>query len=200
MGNPDDQEIIEKILKGDSDAYATLVARYQKAIFNLMIRMTGSSEDAADLTRETFIKAYEELSRLQRGNRFFPWVYNIGTNHSKKFLCKKCLPQISPVEDCELESEPYYPSPPEEAIYARFDAQRLMAVLNRLPIKYREAVILRYQEECSMEDIASALDLSLNEAKMHVHRGLRKTKELLEKGSGPEEDLSSAEFDPVTGT
>jgi RNA polymerase sigma-70 factor (ECF subfamily) len=194
MGNPDDQEIIEDILRGDSEAYSILVVRHQKAIFNLMIRMTGCAEDAADLTQETFIKAYEGLSRFQRGRRFFPWLYTIGLNHSKNFLRRRCLSQTDSVEDCELESGLDYPAQQEETMYAQLDAQRLRAVLSRLPVDYREAVILRYHEECTMEDIAVALDLSVSGAKMRVHRGLRRLKELLENGSGSEEDLASAEI------
>lgn len=197
MGNPEDQAVIEDILSGDSDAYAILVMRYQKAIYNLMVRMTGSGEDAADLTQETFIKAYEGLSRFQKGRRFFPWLYTIGLNHSKNFLRRRCLLQTDSVEDCELESGLDYPAQQEDVMYARLDAQRLQAVLNQLPVDYREALILRYHEGCTMEDIAEALNLSVSGAKMRVHRGLQKIRKLLGDGPGTEADLDSAVPDPI---
>lgn len=68
----DDSQLISAILEGDVNAYSTVVLRYQQAIFNLMFRMTGSYEDATDLAQETFIKAYEQLYRFQRGKKFFP--------------------------------------------------------------------------------------------------------------------------------
>ena len=63
--------IISDILDGDPDAYAILVKHYQKPIFNLMIRMTSSEEDAFDLTQETFVHAYEKLDRFRLSSRFF---------------------------------------------------------------------------------------------------------------------------------
>ena len=84
--NADDSQLIASILEGDVNAYSTLVLRYQEAIFNLMYRMTGSHEDAGDLAQETFIKAYEQLYRFQRGKKFFPWLYTIGLNHARNFL------------------------------------------------------------------------------------------------------------------
>jgi len=66
----DDAEAIAAILDGDVNAYSTLVLRYQGAIFNLMYRMSGSYEDAADLAQETFIKAYDQLYRFQKASAF----------------------------------------------------------------------------------------------------------------------------------
>ena len=68
------------------ECYSILVRQYQKPIFNLMYRVTGSSEDAKDLTQETFIKAYEKLDHFRMGARFFPWLYTIGYNHARNFV------------------------------------------------------------------------------------------------------------------
>ena len=67
----DDAEVISAVLEGEADAYSTLVLRYQQAVFNLMFRMTGSYEDATDLAQETFIKAYDQLHRFQKGKENF---------------------------------------------------------------------------------------------------------------------------------
>ena len=85
----DDAQVIAAISDGDVNAYSTLVLRYQRAVFNLMFRMTGSYEDATDLTQETFIKAYDQLHRFQKGKKFFPWLYTIGLNHAKNFLSQQ---------------------------------------------------------------------------------------------------------------
>src|SRR4030042_6650971 len=94
-----DQQVITAVLTGNVDAYRHLVLRYEKPIFNLMYRMTGSRDDALDLAQETFIKAYEKLERFKTGSRFFPWLYTIGLNHGRSFIRdhkmeKQCLVEV----------------------------------------------------------------------------------------------------------
>ena len=173
--------MISSISKGDVNAYSILVLRYQKAIFNLMSRMTGSYEDATDLTQETFIKAYEQLYRFQKGKKFFPWLYTMGLNHARNFLRHKKLTSYVPLEDCEIDCGLDYPGKQEDEICAKLDYEQLQAALDQLPFDYREAIILRYQEGLSMENVAEALSLKLSAAKMRVHRGLARLREILEK-------------------
>jgi RNA polymerase sigma-70 factor (ECF subfamily) len=167
------------MLEGEADAYSTLVLRYQQAVFNLMFRMTGSYEDATDLAQETFIKAYDHLHRFQKGKRFFPWLYTIGLNHARNFLRSSKRNHMVSLDDCEVGSALAYPGEQEESTIAKLDYEHLHAALSQLPLDYREALILRYHEELSMEDVAEALTLKLSAAKMRVHRGLAKLRDIL---------------------
>lgn len=176
----DDAEAIAAILDGDVNAYSTLVLRYQGAIFNLMYRMSGSYEDAADLAQETFIKAYDQLYRFQKGKKFFPWLYTIGLNHARNFLRDNKRSRLVALDDYEAGSGLDYPGQQEEKIVEKLDHEQLYAALNQLPLDYREALILRYHEELPMEDVAEALSLKLSAAKMRVHRGLAKLRDILE--------------------
>jgi RNA polymerase sigma-70 factor, ECF subfamily len=182
MDQDSDYLVVASVLAGDTDAYAVLVKRYQKPIYNLMYRMTGSCEDALDLAQETFIKAYESLHRFRGGGRFFPWLYSIGLNHSRNFMRRNKARQTVDLEDRDLGSGLDYPGQEEDRLCARLDSQDVRNALDRLPVDYREAVVLRYHEELSMEEIAAALRISLSGAKMRVHRGLGKLRELLENG------------------
>jgi RNA polymerase sigma-70 factor (ECF subfamily) len=175
----DDSLLIATILEGDVNAYSTLVLRYQGAIFNLMSRMTGSYEDAADLAQETFISAYEQLHRFQTGKKFFPWLYTIGLNHARNFLRHNKRKQMVSLEDCEIGSGLDYPGQQEDNVCAKIDYGRLHAALNQLPLDYREALILRYHEGLSMEEVAEAMNLRPSATKMRVHRGLAKLREIL---------------------
>lgn len=183
MGYVDDQEAVCAVLDGDANAYAILVERYQKPIFNLMYRMTGSLTDAADLTQDTFIKAFEELHRFNRQRKFFPWLYAIGLNRSKNLLRRNGICPSVPLEECEPCSGLDHPSQEEENMCLRLDSQRLCSAMNELPLDYREALILRYHEDLSLGDVAAALGLSLSAAKMRVHRGLRMLRGRLEEKS-----------------
>ena len=193
MDNGDDQRVIAAVLAGETDAYAVLVERYQKPIYNLMVRMTGSTWDALDLAQETFIKAFEQLHRFRLGKRFFPWLYTIGLNHSKNFIRQRRSVQTSSLDGCETGCDPGNPRMEEEKLCARLDAVRITKALEELPFDYREAVILRYHEELSMDEIASVLGISVSGAKMRVHRGLKKLREILEgESDGVVEETKSS--------
>ena len=179
MDSSEDQQVINAVMNGDVNAYSILVRQYQKPIFNLMYRVTGSSEDAKDLTQETFIKAYEKLDHFRMGARFFPWLYTIGYNHARNFIQRGKPFQQSSDEDFEKYAGVDYPSQQEERVLAQIDFLRIYQALEQLPMDYREAVILHYHEGLSMEDIATALQLSVSGAKMRVHRGIKKLREII---------------------
>jgi RNA polymerase sigma-70 factor (ECF subfamily) len=143
--------------------------------------MTGSYDDAADLTQETFIKAYDQLYRFRRGKKFFTWLYTIGLNHARNFLRQKKGKNWVSLDDVEPGSGLDYPGQQEEDIVAKLDYAQLHSALDQLPLDYREALILRYHEGLSVEDVAEALSLKVSAAKMRVHRGLAKLREILER-------------------
>jgi len=179
MDSSDDQQVISAVMNGNVNAYNILVQQYQKPIFNLMYRVTGSYEDAKDLAQETFIKAYEKLDHFRMGARFFPWLYTIGYNHARNFVQRSKPFQQSSDEDFEKNTRLDCPSQQEERVLAQIDFLRIYQALEQLPMDYREAVILHYHEGLSMEDIATALQLSVSGAKMRVHRGIKKLREII---------------------
>ena len=180
MDHADDRDVISSVLAGDTDAYAVLVERYQKPIFNLMLRMAGSYEDAVDLAQETFIKAFEQLHRFKEGKKFFPWLYTIGLNHSKNFLRSRRT-EFIPIEDVDSESGLDYPGQQEDDLCARIDLKRLGKALDLLPLDHREAVVLRYHEELPVEEVAQALGITAGNARVRIFRGLKKLREVLER-------------------
>jgi RNA polymerase sigma-70 factor (ECF subfamily) len=173
-----DANLIYEILAGNAEGYAVLVRRYQTPIFNLMIRMTSSEEDAMDLTQETFVKAYEKLEQFKPSSPFFPWLYTIGLNLARDFLRKMRVKRAA-VET--LSRDPDLSSDPGQTLHESLetDADRVVRLLQKLPEDYREALILRFHEELSVSELASALGLSVSGAKMRIHRGLLKLRELL---------------------
>ncbi len=182
MQQDSDDQVVASVLAGDTEVFAILVQRYQKPIYNLMFRMTGSCSDALDLAQETFIKAFQALHRFRAGSRFFPWLYSIGLNHCRNFLRKHRGQRTVCIDDCEVGSGLDYPGQEEEKVCALLDSRELRKALDFLPVDYREAVVLRYHEELSMEDVAAAVGISLSGAKMRVHRGLAKLRKILEDG------------------
>ena len=173
MDSNNDQYCIDRVLRGEVNAFGALVERYQKPVFNLMYRMSGSSDKAADLTQETFIRAYQKLERFHPGKKFFPWLYSIGLNLARDFARKSTgNPEAGSTLNPESLSGCNSPGDQHERMCDSLEFLRLEKALDELPVIYREALILRYHDECTMGDIATALNLSLSAAKMRVHRGL----------------------------
>lgn len=186
MDNKDDQHIINLVLKGDTDAFGILVQRYQKPIFNLMFRVAGFREAAADLTQETFIKTYENLERFKPGKKFFSWLYTIGLNVARDFARKnKARVEVNPGKDPAEFCECHTPDEQQRRLCEGLDFIRLEKAMCSLPLLYREALVLRYHEELSMRDVAESLSISVSAAKMRVSRGLEMLRIAL-KGVGHE--------------
>ena len=179
---PDDSRTIREVLAGDVDAYGRIVERYQKPIYNLMVRMTRSEQIAMDLAQETFLKAYARLSRFKLGRSFFSWLYAIGVNLAKDHARRAFRENRCFAADVELQHVADEDQPDaEQRLQQRQTMERLAAALDRLPMEYREALVLRYRYDCEMKEIAQALSLSVSGAKMRVHRGMRKLRVLLKE-------------------
>jgi RNA polymerase sigma-70 factor (ECF subfamily) len=172
----DETRIISAVLDGEADAFEPLIAKYEKPIFNLMYRTTGSLDDAVELTQETFLKAYDKLDQFQLGRNFFSWLYALAFNIGRDYLRhkKRHPPSIhdNPGQVVENQQSQEDPRLTEEV-------QSVVRALELLPIDYREAIVLRFREECTMQEIADMLNLSLSGAKMRVHRGLQKLRAIL---------------------
>jgi len=182
MTAAEDDRIVEAVLQGEGEAFAHLVRKYQKPIYNLMLRAVGVSEVAADLTQETFIRAYDKLYTFQPGRRFFPWLYTLAVNlardHERR--CRR-QPPVAHLDPETISPEDLaQPLPGEQR--RQIEIHSLMEILQRLPIDYREAVILRYRDELPMKSIAALLGLTTSGAKMRVRRGLAKLRDLWRDG------------------
>jgi RNA polymerase sigma-70 factor (ECF subfamily) len=173
MESKDDQQVINRVLKGDTNAFGILVKRYQRPVFNLMFRMVGSADQAADLTQETFMKTYENLERFTPGRKFFPWLYAIGLNTARDFVRKDKSHIETNVGNSSGEfSGSQNPGEEQNHLCESLDFIRLERALSVLPLMYREALVLRYHEELPMKEVAQSLSITLSAAKMRVTRGL----------------------------
>lgn len=177
-----EENLIADILDGDVDAYAILVKRYQTPIFNLMMRIASSEQDALDLTQETFLRAYENLERFKPSARFFPWLYTIGINLGRDFLRKTKMRETKAEELYQTQRNLSLEAELKASSFDTLELSRVREAVQELSLEYREALILRFHEGLSMRDIALALGTSVSGAKMRVHRGLLKLRQFLISG------------------
>ena len=164
MINASDAQVVEQCLAGDTNAFAELVSRNQDAVFNLAWRMTGNWHEAADITQETFIRAYQKLHSYRTEYTFKNWVMSIGANltknrfrsHSRRQRMKETLIEMQDVE---------------AAPAAEVRDEGLEAALGQLPETLRAALVLKHMEGMSYEEIAKTLGIRVSAAKMRVARG-----------------------------
>jgi RNA polymerase sigma-70 factor (ECF subfamily) len=179
MKQIDEGEIIVRVLGGDREAFSALVDVYKGPVFRLAFRMTGSAQDADDLTQETFLRAFQSLGRFRAGERFFPWLYTVSLNVIRNHLRRaNALLEESARNEAPQATDPR--NDPAEAAIGREQGRRLQGYLLQLSVPVREALVLRFYEELSFEDIADLTGDTLSSAKMKVYRGLEKIRLMME--------------------
>jgi len=178
----EENQIVENVLKGECGAFAALVDAYKGMIFNLAFRMTGSRQDADDLSQETFISAYRNIRQFDPRKRFFTWIYTIGLNIIRNYL-KKQGREMTRENTARSSSETGIGqgAQAELDVMQAQEASRLEISLQKLPADLREAVVLRFYQDLSFEEIAAISEASLSAIKMRVYRGLEQLKQLMNK-------------------
>lgn len=175
----EDSEAALRVLRGEREAFGALVARYQGPVYRLMLRFTRDAETAAELSQETFLRAFQRLALFDPKRRFFPWLYALALNLARDHARRSPGRFVPLAPDADVELQAAGDCEPARAV----DATRIKAALRDLPEGYREALALRYLEDFSLQEVAQAMDLTLSGAKMRVHRGLA----MLRKRFGEEE-------------
>jgi RNA polymerase sigma-70 factor (ECF subfamily) len=181
MTPTEEHQIVERVLKGEREAFAALVDAYKGAIFNLAFRMTGSHQDADDLSQETFIRTYRNLRQFDPRKRFFTWIYTIGLNLIRNHLKKHGRETTRETAAARSSSEAGIDqgTQTERDMMQAQEIRRLEICLQKLPADLREAVVLRFYQDLSFEEIATISDASPSAVKMRVYRGLEQLKQLM---------------------
>jgi len=168
---------------GDDDAFTNLVETYQKPVYNLCYRMLGEMEAAEDAAQETFLKAYQNLTRYDRERSFATWLLSIAAHHCIDRLRRRRFNSVSIDEDEEGQTDiPDHSAPdPESEIMKHQQGERLQNCLQSLDPTDRAAVVMRYWQDCSEVEIAQALKLTVPAVKSRLHRARRALAELWEE-------------------
>lgn len=159
----------------DPEAFAVLVERYQARIFALCYRMTGSSDDAADLAQETFIRAYRGLKTFRLDARFSPWLYKIAVNLCLNYRKGKATRPEQELDDSVHSGD----LSPERRAEQRELREVLTEAVAGLPPKYRAAIVLRHIHDLAYEDIADALGVPLGTVKTWLFRARERLQQQL---------------------
>jgi RNA polymerase sigma-70 factor (ECF subfamily) len=157
---------------GDSQAFSSLLEKYQKPVYNLCYRMLGNAEDAEDAAQETFLRAFKSLKRYDNSRPFSTWVLSIAAHYCIDQIRRQRQVTIS-IEDLVVPDVPD-PAPGLETVLGKKEEQRrIRALLDKLDATDRAAVIMYYWYDFSYEEICQALSLSLSAVKSRLHRARR---------------------------
>ncbi len=189
-----DAELVAAAVGGSQEAFQTLVERFERPLFSLVVRMVGDPATAEDLAQEAFLKAFRHLASYDPNRKFSSWLFKIAHNTTLDHLRRHGLETV-PLEKSEDEdggglsavlADDSLRSP--EAVAQRGDlAAALAAAIGALRLEYREIVLLRYQEGLAYQEIAEVADLPLGTVKTHLHRARKELMAALEAaGWGPE--------------
>jgi RNA polymerase sigma-70 factor (ECF subfamily) len=170
---------------GDTDhglSFDALVAAYEKKIFNVIYRILGDYDEAADLTQETFISAYKSFQRFRGESKVYTWLYQIAINHCRNRLRKRTRTRALQIEsldqpkDWEEDGESAHREiadlthAPQMVLEEKELRQRILAAMQSLPPDYREVVVLREIQGLSYNEIADVTNLSLENVKTRLSR------------------------------
>ena len=175
-----DIRVIRQVLRGDRNAYADIVERYKNPIYNLAIRLTGSLADADDLAQDIFIRVYERLDRFDVTKRFFPWMYIIALNVIRNYNRKNKSIFLSLQNNNSADKWLKHTETPEKSVSENQQQKKLARCILKLPMIQKEAVVLRYHQGLTFEEIAEVRSCSLSAAKMRVYRGLELLNRLMQ--------------------
>lgn len=172
----EEQLLVTRALRGDQTAFAQLVDHYQKPVYNLAYRMLGNAQDAEDAAQETFLRAYTQLKRFNRDQKFATWLLSICAHHCIDRLRRRRFLWLSMEDDAIAESlasrEVSAPEPDAEVL--RHESEHEIAeLLEHLTPANRLVVVLKYWHEQSVEEIAQTTGDSVSAVKVKLHRARR---------------------------
>jgi len=178
-----DAELVQQALGGSQAAYHALVARYATPAVNLATRMVQDRALAEDLAQEAFVRAFERLATYDQKRRFASWFFQILHNVTIDHLRHK-RPAIVSLDALNDAGHPPVPATaPGGAPDALAEQSALVravdAALSRIRPEYREAVVLRYRQDLSVQEIADTMSVPVGTVKIYLYRARKELASIL---------------------
>lgn len=176
-----DAEIAALALAGRQDAYRELLARHREPVFRLVRATTGDPHEALDITQETFVAAFAALARYDRERPFSVWIKQIALNKCRDWARRRRVrsffTRAAPLEDAFSVYDDAVPADVQTA--DRAELARVTAAIAGLPVRLREALVLRTVDGLSQAEAADVLSVSEKTIETRLYRARSKLKALL---------------------
>ena len=180
-----DEQIVERALTGDAEAFGEIVRRWERRIFALAYGMLGREEDARDATQETFLSAFRNLRNFRGEAKVSSWLHRIAVNQCITRQRRAGVRKESALDDEEEKDAANFASPlevsPARIAEGRERTGAVRRAVNSLPVELRQVIVMKEFEELTFREIADALDLPLSTVKSRLYTALRQLQMRLEK-------------------
>jgi RNA polymerase sigma-70 factor, ECF subfamily len=181
-----DQQLVERVQRGDQKAFALLVEKYQRKLGRLLARMIRDQAEVEDVVQESFIKAYRALPNFRGDSAFYTWLYRIGINTAKNHLVamgrRPSLSNDIEVEDAENfedGDELRTMDTPETELMTKELAQTVKQAIEALPQELKTAISLRELDGLSYEEIAELMQCPIGTVRSRIFRARESVAEKL---------------------
>lgn len=176
MTQEQDQQLVERVQRGDKRAFDLLVLKYQHKILGLVVRFVHDTQEAQDVAQEAFIKAYRALGNFRGDSAFYTWLYRIAINTAKNYLVAKG--RRPPDTDVSVEDAEFYEGghalkdieSPERALLRDEIEAAVHKAIKNLPEDLRTAVTLREFDGLSYEDIGKVMQCPVGTVRSRIFR------------------------------
>lgn len=171
-----DEQLVERVQRGDKNAFNLLVRKYQHKVVNLVARYVNNPGDVPDVAQEAFIKAYRALPTFRGESAFYTWLYRIAVNTAKNYLTSQG--RRPPSSDVEADEAEYYGggealqevATPENLALTDEIKRTVFTAIEALPEDLRTAITLREMEGLSYEEIAEIMDCPVGTVRSRIFR------------------------------
>jgi RNA polymerase sigma-70 factor (ECF subfamily) len=166
----EDADLIRQAARGNVESYNLLVSRWEKRVYNYLLRITANREDALDLTQDVFLKAYQNLRKLDDPARFAAWLYRIAHNEAFSMFRKR-RPETD-VDELEPEATETKVTVGGSSVFPMELSLAVSGALGRLSPEQREAVVLKVYQGFKFEEMAEILSCPVSTIKSRLYTAL----------------------------
>jgi RNA polymerase sigma-70 factor (ECF subfamily) len=179
----EDKELIQRYLKGDSQALDFLIEKHLKPIYNFVYKNVGNEANAEDITQEVFIKVWKNIKKFDQTKNFKPWIFQIAKNTSIDFLRKKKSIPFSKFENEKGQNVliENTPAKPLNLLEELSDKKTLATAMHGLSEKEQKLINLRHTDGLSFNEIAERFKESVNTIKSRYRRSLANLRKNIHK-------------------
>lgn len=181
-----DAAAVRLVLAGDAEAFALIVHRYHERCLTVAVGILGDADDAEDAVQDAFVRAYRALGSYEEREKFAPWLLRIVVNCCRTHAARRR--RWSPLPDDEAGTDALVEEASGgpgvlDALEATARREELARALARLGPEAREAVVLRFGQELSYEEMATITGVGVSALKMRVQRACTRLRALLSEPS-----------------
>ena len=179
-----DNDVVERVRRGDEDAFRILVERHSRGIYRAAYRITGNAADADDVVQETFLRAYRAIGRFDARASFPTWLHRIAINCSLDLIDSRKRRDGRIAADEDLSTLRSTHASPDRIVHGLEMQRAVASAMERLTGNERTAFVLRHFEGMPLEEIGQVLGTQLNATKNTVFRAVKKLRQQLQPFTG----------------